>query len=207
MSEDTPRATAGVLLAAGRARRMGTTKQLLAVPTPAGGRVPMVVAAYDLLAPSCSEGVVVVTGHDAGGVVHALGSRAFLPVASDPDADMLVSVKAGLGAARRAFPRAGAVWLHLADHPFVDAATLRVVARAFADAHERRAVMPVHAGRGGHPALIPAGLVDEILTWDGAGGLRAFWVERPERCVRIEVPDPGVTRDLDTPEQYRQSIE
>lgn len=204
MSEHASRATAGVLLAAGRSRRMGRTKQLLTVTSAGGARVPMVAAAFDLLAQVCTDGVVVVTGHDADAVTRALVPRTIVAVASDPDADMLVSVKAGLGAARRAFPRATAVWLHLADHPFVDAATLHVVARAFAEARGACAVMPVHAGRGGHPALIPAGLVDEILAWEGAGGLRAFWMERPDRCVRVEVTDAGVTRDLDTPEQYGQ---
>jgi molybdenum cofactor cytidylyltransferase len=192
----------GVLLAAGRARRMGSVKQLLPVQTASGATIPMVAAACDLLAPYCNERVVVVTGHEAAAVAAALAPRRFVQAASDPDADMFHSVKIGLARARRAFPTATACWLHLADHPFVLPDTARVLCRAFDDAGDR-AILPEHLGRGGHPVIIPARVVDEILAWSGDGGLRAFWLAHPERCRRVPTDDPGTVRDIDTPEDYR----
>jgi molybdenum cofactor cytidylyltransferase len=192
----------GVLLAAGRARRMGAVKQILPVMTDSGSAVPMVAAAFDLLAPFCGDRVVVVTGHEAASVAAALSPRAFILASSDPDADMFHSVRAGLERARRAFPRASACWLHLADHPFVLPQTAAALRRAF-DEDADRAIMPEHHARGGHPAIIPARTVDEILAWNGDGGLRAFWLAHPDRRRRLACDDPGTIRDIDTPDDYR----
>lgn len=194
----------GVLLAAGRARRMGRTKQLLPIETTSGATMPMVAAAFDLLAPYCNERVVVVTGHEAAAVAAALAPRRFVQAASDPEADMFHSVKIGLERARHAFPTTTACWIHLADHPFVRPDTARELFRAFDEAGDR-AVMPEHLGRGGHPAIIPARVVDEILAWDGDGGLRAFWLAHANRCRRLPSNDPGTVRDIDTPEDYRHA--
>lgn len=208
MAESSPPRPAGVLLAAGRSRRMGSTKQLLPVPDPFGdGGAPMIVRSFDLLAGVCGGRIVVVMGHDAEAVAAALEPRSFTRAASDPDADMLVSVRAGLSRAADAFPGARAYWLHLADHPFVRSETLEAVLAEFESRAGRVAVLPTHGGRGGHPALIPAGLVADILSWRGEGGLRAFWLRHPERIARVEVNDPGVIHDLDTPQQYGAATE
>jgi molybdenum cofactor cytidylyltransferase len=204
----TPDQHAGVLLAAGRSRRMGTAKQLLGVPAPGGGSepVPMVCASFDVIAPWCDGRVVVVLGHEADAVRTALGARRFVGVPTDPDADMMESVRAGLGAAIDRFPEAGAMWLHLVDVPFVRAGTLTAVSAAFEAHGGRVGVMPDHGGRGGHPALIPRAVAQEIMRWNGAGGLRAFWTEHPGLRLRLAVDDPGVVRDLDTPEAYREAM-
>ncbi len=194
---------AGVLLAAGRGRRMGTTKQLMPITPPDGVPKAMVAAAFDLIAPTCDAGMVVVTGHDAARIIAALAPRRCIEAASDPDADMFHSVRVGLSRARREFPDARAYWLHLADHPLVRQGTVAMLLRAFHDAGGTLAVMPEHGGRGGHPVLIPAPVVDDILAWKGEGGLRAFWLVHPERCRRIATDDAGATRDIDTLEQYR----
>lgn len=194
-------APAGVLLAAGRARRMGRTKQLMPVRTSAG-TLPMIAAAFDLLSPVCASRMIVVTGHDAAAVVAALAPREFVEARSDPDADMFHSVRLGLGAARRQFPSAGAYWLHLADHPFVHAGTVASLQHAYQADAGRRVVMPEHAGKGGHPVVVPGAVVDALLAWRGEGGLRAFWLQRADLCLRLRVDDPGAVRDVDTPADY-----
>jgi molybdenum cofactor cytidylyltransferase len=194
---------AGVLLAAGRGRRMGATKQLMPITPPGGTPTTMVAAAFDLIAPACDGRLVVVTGHEASRVAAALAPRAFIEAASDPDADMFHSVRVGLSRARHEFPDVRAYWLHLADHPLVRPRTVESVLRSFHESGASLAIMPEHEGRGGHPVIIPAGIVDDILAWGGDGGLRAFWLGHPERCRRIATDDAGATRDIDTPEQYR----
>jgi CTP:molybdopterin cytidylyltransferase MocA len=62
--------------------------------------------------------------------------------------------------------------------------------------------MPEHGGRGGHPVIIPAAIARMILSERVAGGLRAFWASRRDRCRRHQVADPGVVRDLDQPGDY-----
>ena len=198
---------AGVLLAAGRSRRMGTPKQLLPVPDTTGrGAVPMVVRAFDLLARICDERIVVVTGHDAANVIAALAGRKFTQATSDPDADMFHSVRLGFSRLLDAFPDADRVWLHLADHPFVRADTIGLLATHFETHTARTAILPLYAGRGGHPALIPRDLLPAIINWQGDGGLRSFWLQHPAHATRINVDDPGVVHDLDTPRDYDDAV-
>ena len=193
----------GVLLAAGRSTRMGRAKQLL--PWPAvGGERPMVAAAFDAIAPACCA-MVVVIGHEAEGVLAALGERTFESVRVDPAVEMLTSVKAGLATARSIHPTAD-VLLHLADHPEVKRETIESLVRASAQQPDR-AVMPELDGRGGHPVVIPADLVSNILDFQDAGGLRQFWLENADRCVRLPLDDPGVLLDVDTPSDYQSPAE
>lgn len=192
----------GVLLAAGRGRRMGpgTIKQLLPWPGPDDPERTMIGAAFDAIAPAC-EKVLVVLGHEAEAVRAGLGAREFGSVAGvDPDAPMYESVRAGLVAARK-IARGRPVLLQPADQPEVAPTTLEAI-RSAAAATPGRAVMPEVAGRGGHPVWIPAAMLDELIGLDGAGGLKAYWRAHPERCVRVPVDDAACVRDVDTPEGY-----
>lgn len=190
----------GVLVAAGRGRRMGTTKQLLPWPpnSPVGKTV--IESAFDAIAPFC-ERMIVVFGHEAEAVSRALGSRRYIKVCSDPDAEMFDSIKAGLC---HAFDDEymQCVLLQPADHPEVRPATVQ----ALLDRHALAAygaVMPEYRGRGGHPVLIPRGMITGILEYEGGGGLRAYWERHPDLCTRLGLDDPDVARDLDTPDAYR----
>ncbi len=193
----------GVLLAAGRSQRMGELKQLLPWPPKSETFEPLVAAAFDAIAPACCA-MVVVVGHEADLVLGALGERAFQSVRVSADAEMIASVKAGLSAAVAIHPTAD-VLLQPADHPEVRRETIELLLRTSAE-QAGRAVMPEHEGRGGHPVVIPAELVYSILDFAGAGGLRQFWLDHPDDCVRLPVDDPGVILDLDVPSDYGAGV-
>ncbi len=207
----------GILLAAGRARRMGQTKQLLDWPAREGparegpaqeGPVqdeprPLVAAAYDAVAWACDT-MVVVLGHEATPVEQALGSRPHETVLVDPNAPMYTSLRAGMLAAQRISLEASFL-VHPADHPEVPRATLDKLLRQ-ADANSNRAVMPEYAGRGGHPVFIPARFASRLLRYEGHGGLRQYWADHPDDCLRLPVDDPAITLDIDTPDDYRRAL-
>jgi molybdenum cofactor cytidylyltransferase len=189
----------GVLLAAGRSTRMGRPKQLLPWPPNSPDAKPLVAAAFDAIAAVCGE-MVVVVDNEANAVIAALGDRKFGAVAVDGGAEMIASVKAGLSVARGIDPTANLL-LHPADHPEVRRATIDLLIQ-IAAGEPGRAVMPTFGGAGGHPVLVPAKMAVDIVCYEGPGGLRQFWIDHADRCIRREVDDPGVVFDLDTPADY-----
>jgi molybdenum cofactor cytidylyltransferase len=185
----------GVILAAGRGRRMGRTKQLVDWPT-AKGPQPLVAAAYDAICPICDE-MIVVLGHDADAVAAALNGRPLHRAISNADAPMFASIRAGLSLALELRPDATIV-LQPSDHPEVSMATLDALVNRLLP-RTARAVIPEYNGRGGHPVLIPSEVVSLILDADCPDGLGQFWAEHPHLCERMPVDDPTILRDVDTP--------
>jgi molybdenum cofactor cytidylyltransferase len=182
-----------VILAAGRGRRMGRTKQLVEIQTPDGPK-PLVAAAYDTVHGIC-DAMVLVLGHDADAVAEALGNRAFHRVASDPDAPMFESIRAGLRVAQ-SIDAAAPVVLHPGDHPEAASHTLAALAE-WSLMRPDQAIIPEYQGHGGHPVLIPARVIEILLAADCPTGLGDFWVAHPELCFRVPVDDPTVIRDVD----------
>jgi molybdenum cofactor cytidylyltransferase len=190
----------GVILAAGRGGRMGRTKQLVACQTRQGSK-PLIAAAYDAIRPICDE-VIVVLGHEAETVAAALGDRAFQRAVSDPSLPMFESIRAGLRAAH-ALDSSAIVVLQPGDHPNVDAGTLEKLTAA-ARENADQAVIPQFGGQGGHPALIPPSVAEQLTEADCPHGLGAWWLAHPELCCRVRVEDPAVLRDIDTPADLQE---
>lgn len=184
----------GVILAAGRGRRMGRTKQLATWATPSGTK-PLAAAAYDAIRPICDE-MIVVLGHEADAVADALGQRPFHRVPGDADLPMFESVRAGLKRAR-AIDSNATVVLQPGDHPEVSLKTLEMLAEASVR-EPTRAAIPQYGGRGGHPVFIPSNIVELLLEVNCPTGLGDFWITHPELCVRVPIDDAGVLRDIDT---------
>ena len=194
MPQDEPCQLIGVLLAAGRGRRMGGSKQFYPWPTAAGEK-PLVAAAFDTVSGVC-DSMVVVLGHRAAEVTIALGARQFQAVQTDPDAPMFESIRAGIQAAHLASVKA-TVLLQPGDHPEVKPATLEQLL-TLSGKYSDRVIVPEFEGRGGHPALIPAEIAQRLLTTDCPHGLGQYWSDHPNLCLRLRVEDGSVVRDVDT---------
>lgn len=206
----------GILLAAGRSSRMGVNKQLLPWPPGSSRGTTVGAASFDLLA-RVVDGMVLVEGFAPEPLRAALHPRRFVPVAGAPDGEMIESLQRGLEVAESlrgeqldsrpvqapsgCAPQPGWFVIHLADHPAVRGSTVDLLlARAGAD--PSRVIIPEHAGRGGHPAIVPASWCSRILEWRGSGGLAGMWRGRAGEVTRVPVEDPGVRVDLDTPMEY-----
>lgn len=187
----------GVLLAAGRGSRLNGNKQFHVVLT-SDGEKPLVAAAFDTIAHACDE-MFVVLGHRADEVAAILSPREFETVVADPDAPMIDSVHTGFRriATQLTADENFAILLQLGDHPALERATLDHLLAA-TQQHPGKAVIPTHEGNGGHPVLIPAKIAEQILASPCPDGLRGYWLAHPEQCLRIEVADSGIVRNINS---------
>jgi molybdenum cofactor cytidylyltransferase len=186
-------AVAAIVAAAGLSRRMGSCKQLLELE----GKTVLARCLETLLAGGVKE-IVVVTGVK-GESVAAEASRfpVHVVVNNDPAGDMASSVRAGRAVLSAA---AGAVIIALCDYPLLLPATVASLKKSHAK-EPGRIVIPTHGSRRGHPLLFPIKILEELhenMT------LRDLVRCDPDRLRFIEVNDPGILIDMDTPEDYRR---
>lgn len=184
---------AGVLLAAGAARRFGSRKLLH--PLADGTSIGLRSAAN--LARAVDRALAVLPPEDAE--LADMLARAGVEICRCP-----VS-REGMGASLACGVRAAADadgWvIALADMPFVQPASIAAVADALRAGAPIAA--PVHAGERGHPMGFAREFYRELAALGGDEGARRIVAREHARVVRVPVEDPGILRDIDTPEDLR----
>jgi CTP:molybdopterin cytidylyltransferase MocA len=192
------RRLAGILLAAGASRRMGTPKAALVLE----GETLVARGLRGLHAASCDP-LVVVTGvhHDA--VLAALPSDPPAGVVRNPDPTrgQLSSLKTALLELRSSPPEVVGALVALVDHPTVRTDTYRTLAQAGLGA-ATSIVLPVCDGRRGHPVVFLRVLWEELLAAPDNEGARVVVRRDPVRVTELPVADPGILLDIDTPEAF-----
>lgn len=188
-------ATIGVVPAAGQGSRFaasapGAPPKLL---TLIEGE-PMVRRTVNaLLEGGADRCVVVVSTESEIAVRSALtGLQATVVVNPDPARGMFSSIQCGVAGVGEA----GRCVLLPGDMPFVRPETVAAVLAAAI--RSGLTVSASHAGRRGHPIVLSAPLVARILQ---APATAILSEERSrDQFLTIDVPDPGVHRDVDRPE-------
>jgi molybdenum cofactor cytidylyltransferase len=193
----------GILLAAGRGRRFdpeGRRNKLLQ-RLPGSGELVVAASARTLLA--ALPRVIAVVPPDDGGVVSVLaGLGCEVTVCPDADSGMAASLKHALRHSLVEPRPAPFAWLvALGDMPFVDISTLQ----ALVDALARGApiVMPVlqgvpGEGHRGNP--VGFGRVHQAALLDLQGDQGARGLLQTSPVTAVPVRDPGILRDIDTPD-------
>jgi len=188
--------TPAIVLAAGASTRMGRPKALLR----AGDRTFIHRILGTLREGGVSDVVVVVRpGHDA--VIAEVDASGFGRAVPNVRADegQLSSLIAGLDAIDQ--PLVVAALVTLVDVPFIAASTIRLLlARAAVCAAP--IVRAVHRGRHGHPVIFKRDLFEALRQADPGVGAKA--VVRAAGVEDVEVDDPFVVEDVDTPEDYER---
>ena len=185
---------AGLIVAAGESRRMGSPKALL----PFRGET-FIDGLIARLAPHCAPVIVVLGGAEAEirrGMRRA--GEACIVVNPDYLRGQITSMQRGL---REAPPDSEGVLFTLVDHPNVNPET---VARLAAPPLPLLRI-PRYLGRRGHPVFFRRELVPELLGVPADGSARDV-VARYEPAY-IDVQDPGVLDDIDDPDAYRRLVE
>lgn len=190
---------AGVILSAGRSSRMGRPKALL--PFDAAGTTFMGHLASALRAGGVDE--VVAVGRAGDGALRREAAKCAVRYATNTAADegQLSSVLAGLAAVEER--GASAMLLIPVDVPRISGATVSRVIAAWRASHAP-VVRAAWQGRHGHPVLFAREVFADLHRADPDVGARAVVRALGERVVNVEVEDPGVVEDIDTPEDYRR---
>lgn len=188
----TPFRAIAIVTAAGAAERFGG-KKLLA---PVGGEPLLDRTIRSLLDGGVAE-VIVVVGTDGRRElerdVNAMNDARVRPVENpDPSRGMFSSIQEGVRTA------SGDVLLIMpGDMPFVRPETVRAVIAKYT---ERNAIVsPKYRGKRGHPVAMPLALRDEIASFPATATLHDVIHAHTDMRVDLEVDDPGVNRDVDTP--------
>ncbi len=188
-----------IILAAGFSTRMGQQKLLLPVEGEA-----MVVRVVRAAIQAGLSPVIVVTGKDHDAVSDATanvgGSCQRNP---EPEQGMLSSVRIGLAAMPDDCAAAAVL---LGDQPSVSVPLVSALVREY-ESSGSGIVVPVYAGRRGHPLIFSMHYREAVMTRYDDTGLRGLLKENANVVRELACDDVGVTIDVDTPEEYRAEME
>jgi molybdenum cofactor cytidylyltransferase len=179
----------GIVLAAGTSSRFGRTKQLIEIE----GK-PLVQHAVDAAAEL--DEVIVVVGHDAERVTHAVHNARIVtnPNYEEGQSSSLVT---GL---RSADPRCAAAVVLLADQPNITASHVRALTDAFAASGSPIVRLRFRNGPG--PALLAREVWSLVETLTGDTGARALIAGHPDLTQEV-ILDEDAPADVDTPDDLR----
>ena len=188
-----------ILTAAGESTRMARSKPLL----PWHGST-LIRCQIDSLLQGGVDEVVVVLGHMHEQVApHAEGQGVRWVLNPEYRTGRAISIKAGLAALD---PRTDAVLLLGVDQPRPPE-----IVRAVLEAHAGASApitAPRYGGRGGHPAVFAASLLPELARIsEQRQGIREVYEAHRDEVQRVEVEDPVVRLDLNTPQEYEAALE
>jgi CTP:molybdopterin cytidylyltransferase MocA len=195
-----------IILAAGASSRMGFDKAILPWPAPPPGNEwsnGTILSAEILALKPFSEAVIVVAGRN-GHILFPIAARhgASIAVNPDPGRGQFSSMQIGL----RAVLDCGcdAAMITPVDCPPLSAASLSLLSKTFASALPRGkwAVAPQSAGKRGHPLLMNRELIEAFLAAPVTSNAREVKRVHEERFEYVPVPDPFLSADMNTVEEY-----
>ncbi|MCY1668823.1 molybdopterin-binding/glycosyltransferase family 2 protein [Rhizobium sp. SL86] len=184
-----------VLLAAGRASRMGEAGHKLLAEFEG---VPLVRRIAERALDALQGPLVAVTGHRAAEVSEAL-THLPLTIVDNPDfaTGMASSLKAGLSAPVLA--DVAGVMVLLADMPGLKVEDLERLAVAFLEAEGRAIVRAVANGKRGNPVILPRATFADLMLLEGDVGARHVIETCGLPIIDVEL-GAAAHVDVDTPE-------
>lgn len=185
-----------VLLAAGRASRMGEggPHKLLAE----FDGMPLVRRSATTALSSGAAAVIAVTGHRREDIEQALAGLSVQPV-HNPDfaSGMASSLISGIGAPSA--QQADGTLVMLADMPGITGHDLKVLIAAFQKANGQAIVRAVSRGKRGNPVILPRAVYDAVMRLEGDVGARHIIETSGLAVIDVDIGD-AAHLDVDTPE-------
>jgi molybdenum cofactor cytidylyltransferase len=119
----------------------------------------------------------------------------------DHRSGMLSSVICGW----RSLPeKTGGVLIFLGDQPHIPPGVSNAILEAYHRSHHD-IVVPRYGNRKGHPLLVDYLYKEEIERLDPEVGLRSLMHRFPEDVLELDMEEPGILLDIDTPDDYKNA--
>ena len=186
-----------IVLAAGRSTRMGMLKQLLPF-----GDTTIIERVVTTLLSSRVDHVTVVLGYRVDEIRPHIDRYPVTAIVNpDSNGDMLSSIQCGVNATAPEH----ALLIAPGDQPFITPYVVNTLIESYTRQHPGF-VIPVYEGRRGHPMIIDARYRDEILSLQGAGGLKNLRDRYPDAVVTVPVDTDDVLIDLDFFHDYELAL-
>ncbi|MGI6020939.1 MAG: nucleotidyltransferase family protein [Lachnospiraceae bacterium] len=185
----------GVILAAGFSSRMGQWKPLLPI-----GNTTFIKRLILQMREVGVEDIVVVTGYRHEELESHLIDEDVKCVCNEHffETQMLDSVKLGISGLAKKYDR---IMLSPVDVVMSPKWIFEKVINTEADF-----VRPVYFGEPGHPVILNRSLYDYVLKYTGGRGLRGAVESSGMKITDLEVNEPSILLDADTPEDYEKVI-
>ncbi|MEM9773030.1 MAG: nucleotidyltransferase family protein [Chloroflexota bacterium] len=188
----------GVVLAAGASSRMGTSK--MALPW---DEVSILETTLAHVSGSGVEDILLVTGGHRE-LVESLPCVAGIEQIFNADyaaGEMISSIKLALQKILSSPNLPDAIFVLPGDMPFVTAEIIDQIIGIWRKSPEY-IVAPQHSGKRGHPVLFPFEIFKEFETLSAESVPRDLLKKHKLLLRLVEISDPAVLIDIDTPEAY-----
>lgn len=187
---------AAVILAAGASTRFGQPKQLLD-----WSGVPLLAHVAGIVLSAGLGPVIVVLGCQAEAARAALSERPVQVVMNWRwQEGMSTSAQVGVSALP---PETEAAVFLQCDQPLITTHLLRALVARFEEGNAS-IVHPVHAGQRSTPVLFDHRLFPELAAVTGDEGGRSLITRYAEDVATVEITDPDILADIDTPADYER---
>lgn len=189
------------ILAAGFSTRMGQPKLLLP-----WGDTSVLGHLLKVWQNLNARQLVVVCGAKATGIQGELDRIGFAPsnriLNPSPETGMFGSIQCA--ACWPGWqPGLSHVAIVLGDQPHLQRRTLELLLE-FSAAHPAKICQPLRNGHRRHPVILPRGSFADLRA-TSASNLREFLQSTPQRLAGLEVDDPGLDLDLNSPADYERA--
>ena len=146
---------------------------------------------------------VVVLGHKAGEYSAGIPPGCLIAVNRDYKKGQITSLWAGLKTAKKL--GAEGVMLTLADHPLVRPGTYGILVKKLEE-NPCNIIIPSYNFKSGHPILFGGRWFESFMSAPLDKGAKEVMRGNREQVLYVNLNDPGVLKDLDTLEDYKNAL-
>ena len=169
--------------------------------------VPLIRRQVDALIAAGISPIIVVLGHAYEQLAPVVPNSPGVHTVHNPDYKngKTTYIKAGARELQRLGARDSLLLLNV-DQPRTSDLIRRVV--NVHDNEDALVTVPTWGGKGGHPIIMSTTLLEELLEIrEETLGVKALRIRHEDRTQRVDLGDPQVALDMNTPEDYRRALE